>query len=41
VAVVTPNRCEAIKVCLDRAGGRDGRDYLVLARVPAAVPTEA
>ncbi len=37
VAVVTPNHYDTMKTCLDRAGGREGTDYMVLARAPVAV----
>ena len=37
MAVVTPNHYDTMKTCLDRAGGREGTDYMVLARAPVAV----
>jgi len=37
VTVVTPNRCDEMKACLDRAGGRENNDYMVLARAAVAV----
>ncbi|MBN1513435.1 MAG: hypothetical protein JXB13_15570, partial [Phycisphaerae bacterium] len=39
VVVVTPNQCDNMVACLNRAGGREGKDYMVLAR--AVVAAEA
>ncbi len=40
IVVVTPNQCDAMKTRLDRAGGREGTDYMVLARAAVAVEAE-
>jgi len=41
VVVVTPNQCDEMKTCLDRIGGQEGKDYIALARVTAAVAAGA